>query len=190
MQTVKVIAVYGSSRITSADPEYDDAQQVGRLLGAAGYAVMTGGYGGVMEAASRGAAEAGARVIGVTTAAIEALRPQRANQWVTEEVAQNLFSQRIDYLVRGAQGFVAMPGGIGTLHEIVAVWEIMRVGEIPPAPIVCYGPYWEEMLSPLLGTRYLHPDYLPLLRFARTPAAVLDAIQTFSAEGTNGRHSA
>lgn len=180
---MKVIAVYGSSRITPADPEYDDALQVGRLLGAAGYAVMTGGYSGVMEAASRGAAEAGARVIGVTTAAIEALRPQRANRWVAEEVAQNLFSQRIDYLVRSAQGFVAMPGGIGTLHEIVAVWEIMRVGEIPLAPLVCYGPYWEDILRPLMNNRYLHPDYLPLLRFASTPEAVVAAVQGFAARG-------
>jgi uncharacterized protein (TIGR00730 family) len=187
---VNVIAVYGSSRITPADPEYADALEVGRLLGAAGYTIMTGGYAGVMEAASRGAAEAGARVIGVTTAAIEALAGRRANPWLTEEVAQDLFSQRIDYLVRRAQGFVAMPGGIGTLHEIVAVWEMMRVGEIPPAPIVCYSPYWEDILKPLLSNRYLHPDYVPLLRFASTPAAVADAIQTFVVEDTNGRDPA
>ena len=179
---MKVIAVYGSSRITPADPEYAEALQVGKLLGAAGYAVMTGGYGGVMEAASRGAAEVGARVIGVTTAAIEALRPQRANPWVTEEVARDCLSQRVDYLVRGAHGFVAMPGGIGTLHEIVAAWEFMRIGEIAPGPIVCYGPYWEQMLGPLLNNRYTHPDYPPLLTFARTPAQVVQAVQSHAAE--------
>lgn len=176
---MKVIAVYGSSRITPADPEYAEALTVGRLLGEAGFAVMTGGYAGVMEAASRGAAEAGAKVIGVTTSAIEAIRPQRANQWVTEEIMHHRFSQRVDYLVRSADGFVAMPGGIGTLHEIVAVWEFMRIGEIPQGPIVCYGPYWEAVLTPLINNRYTHPDYLPLLRFAHTPEDVVQAVQTF-----------
>jgi predicted Rossmann-fold nucleotide-binding protein len=83
-----------------------------------------------------------------------------------------------------------MPGGIGTLHEIVAVWEFMRIGEIAPGPIVCYGPYWEEMLGPLLNHRYTHPDYLPLLRFAHTPAEVVQAVQSYSPESiTWTRHS-
>jgi len=143
---VNVIAVYGSSRITPADPEYADALEVGRLLGAAGYTIMTGGYAGVMEAASRGAAEAGARVIGVTTAAIEALAGRRANPWLTEEVAQDLFSQRIDYLVRRAQGFVAMPGGIGTLEEIFEVWTWAQLG-IHAKPLGFYdvGGFYDQL---------------------------------------------
>lgn len=170
---MKTIAVYGSSRITAADPEYHESREVGRLLAQAGYAVMTGGYGGVMEATSRGAAEAGGHVIGVTTSAIEAIRPQAPNQWVAEVVHHPQFSRRVLHLVANADGFVAMPGGIGTLHEIVTVWELMRVGEINAGPVVCYGAYWRDLLTPILNTRYVHPEYRDLVRFADSPADVI-----------------
>ena len=67
---------------------------------------------------------------------------------------------------------------------------LLRIGEIAPGPIVCYGPYWEEMLGPLLNHRYTHRDYLPLLRFAHTPAEVVQAVQSYSPESiTWTRHS-
>lgn len=179
---MKTIAVYGSSRISAADAEYAAAVEVGRLLGGAGYAVMTGGYGGVMEAASRGAAEAGGHVIGVTTSAIEAIRPQLPNQWVAEVVHHPQFSRRLYHLAANADGFVAMPGGIGTLHEIVTVWELMRVGEITEAPIVCYGPFWRDVLDPLMANKYMHPEYRALIRYADTPVEVLLQLQASSLE--------
>jgi uncharacterized protein (TIGR00730 family) len=179
---MKIIAVYGSSRITPADPEYAEAYEVGRRLGAAGYSIMTGGYQGVMEAASRGAAETGAHVIGVTTGAIEALSGNKPNAWVKEEIGYDVFSQRLAHLVHRADGYVAMQGGIGTLHEIVSVWELMRLGEIPHRPLVCYDALWEDALRGLMNNKYVHPDYQRFIHFAHTPQAVLDYLQGFSPE--------
>ncbi len=179
---MKIIAVYGSSRITPADPEYSEAQEVGRRLGKAGYTVMTGGYSGAMEAASRGAAEAGAHVIGVTTAMIELINGLKANPWVKEEVSYPLFSHRLAHLVAHADGYVAMQGGIGTLHEIVNVWELMRLGELPHRPLVCYSPLWEEALSGMMTNKYVHPDYQRFIHFAHTPAQVVEHLQRFVPE--------
>lgn len=179
---MKVIAVYGSSQITPNDPEYAVAREVGYVLGKAGYAVMTGGYKGVMSAASEGAALAGAHVIGVTTAAIEAIAPQRANQWVREEIHYHLFSERLAHLVRHADGYVAMHGGIGTLHEVVNVWELIRVNEIPRRPIICYGEFWQELLRPIMTNKYVHPDYQQLIHFADSPQDVLAILEQYSVE--------
>ncbi len=179
---MKTIAVYGSSRITPHDEEYMTAQEVGRLLGQAGYAVMTGGYAGAMEAVSRGAAEAGGHVIGVTTTAITALRPEGANPWVHEVIHYDRFSERVGHLVRHAQGYVAMQGGVGTLHEVVSAWELMRIGEIPRAPIICYGVFWQEILHPVMTTRYIHPEYQELIHFAHSPAEVVVLLRQFITE--------
>lgn len=174
---MKTIAVYGSARITPEDPEYGAAREVGYLLGKAGFQVMSGGYKGVMSAVSEGASQAGVPVIGVTTAAIEALFPQRANQWVTEEIHYRLFSERLGHLVRHADGYVAMHGGIGTLHEVISVWELMRVNEIPQRPIVCFGDFWRELLHPIMNNKYVHPDYQSMIHFADTPEAVVAYLQ-------------
>ena len=176
------IAVYGSSQIRPADPEYVQAQEMGRLLAQHGYAVMTGGYYGIMEAASRGAAEAGGHVIGVTTAMIESLSGAKANQWVTEEVSYPLFSDRLAHLVRHADGYIAMPGGIGTLHEIVNVWELMRLGELPHKPLVCFGQIWREVLGDMMNNRFVHLDYQRFIHFSDEAQAVIDYLKAFNPE--------
>lgn len=179
---MEIIAVYGSSRVTPADPEYADAYAVGRLLGEAGYGVMTGGYKGAMEAASRGAAEAGTHVIGVTTAAIQTLSGAQANPWVKEEINYTLFSDRLSHLVKYADGYIAMQGGIGTLHEIVNVWELMRLGEIPHKPLVCFSTLWEDALKVMMTNKYVHPDYQDFIHFAHTPQEVVAYVQQFKPE--------
>ncbi|MBZ0292095.1 MAG: TIGR00730 family Rossman fold protein [Anaerolineae bacterium] len=176
---MKTVAVYGSSRITAAEPEYAQAREVGQALAEAGFAVMTGGYNGIMEAISQGAAAAGGHVIGITTEAIESMRTIKANQWVNEEIKHVLFSDRLAYLVKYADGYVTMPGGIGTLHELVSVWELMRLGEIPHRPLICYGPFWQEMLERMLNHEYVHPDYQQYLHFSNTPQDVVTYLQAF-----------
>lgn len=177
---MKTVAVYGSSRITSEEPEYDQACAVGQALAAAGYMVMTGGYNGIMEAISKGAAAAGGHVIGITTDSIESARTIKANQWVQEEIKHVLFSERLAYLVKNADGYVTMPGGIGTLHELINVWELMRLGEIPHRPLICYGTFWQEMLGRMLNHNYVHPDYIQYLHFAHTPQEVVAHLQNFT----------
>jgi uncharacterized protein (TIGR00730 family) len=151
------------------EPDYIAAQAVGRALGEAGFCVMTGGYAGVMEAASRGAAEANAHVIGVTTVQLELIRNQGCNQWVKDEIKYPTLRERLLHLITEADGYVVMPGGVGTLNELITVWELMRVGDIRARPLICYGAYWQHTLAELKKSPYVPPHYWNLIEFADRP---------------------
>ncbi len=173
----KIIAVYGSATVEPDHEHYQAAQTVGRALAQAGYSTMTGGYGGIMEAASRGAAEAGGHVIGVTCEQIELIRPRPANQWVREEVKYATLNERLNHLVQKADGYIVMPGGLGTLNELVLVWELMRVEEIPVAPILCFGKFWRATLSDFMSNPYLPARYHDLITFFDRPEQVITSLQ-------------
>lgn len=168
------IAVYGSSSVQPQEADYIESYQVGRALGLAKYTVMTGGYKGVMEAASRGAAEVDAIVVGVTSLPIESMRRTRPNQWVGKIVPYDTLRDRLIHLVLRADGYVIMPGGIGTLNELILAWELMRVREIPPRPLVCYGNYWEEILEPLRHSPYVPAENWEMVSFVHTPEEVIN----------------
>ncbi|MBC8170251.1 MAG: LOG family protein [Anaerolineae bacterium] len=172
-----VIAIFGGGLIQPEEPNYIAAYEIGKHLGAAGYAIMTGGYKGVMEAASRGAAEAGASVVGVTSAPIELIRRVKPNLWVDKVVPYDNLRERLLHLVMQADGYVVMPGGIGTLPELLLVWELIRVRELPPRPLVCYSPYWEEMLAPFRANPHVPAANWDFLSFAYTPAEVVENIR-------------
>jgi len=112
------IAVYGGSQPEPGSEGYQEAYELGRLLGRAGHTVLTGGYIGTMEAVSRGAAEAGAHVIGVTCDEIERWRPVKPNAWVQEERRFASLNERLDELVHACEGAIALAGGPGTLTEV------------------------------------------------------------------------
>lgn len=170
---MKTIAIFGSSYPKPDEQDYIEALAVGRVLGQAGYTVMTGGYKGVMEAASRGAFEAGAHVVGVTCAEIEAFRTGAANAWVKEEVKHATLHERVQYLVIQAQAYIVMPGGVGTLHELAMTWEMMRIAQIPLRPIVCYGAMWQGVLRGLLAENYIPEEHKTVIRFATAPEHII-----------------
>jgi uncharacterized protein (TIGR00725 family) len=98
-----------------------------------------------MEAASRGAKEAGARVIGVTTARFDdRLKP---NQWVDEEIKFPTLFQRLHYLVTFSDALVALHGGVGTLSEVALAWSLIQVGEMPRKPLVLVGLPWRQIME-------------------------------------------
>jgi len=175
----QVISVFGSSMIKPGDPDYTDAQAVGGALAQAGYAVMTGGYGGLMEAASRGANEANGHVIGVTATPIEMIRPGiKANRWVKEIVPNTTLEARLDYLIKQAAGYVIMPGGVGTLNELILTWEYMRVNVIPVRPLVCFGQRWERVLTAFMDERYVPDTHWAMIRYAHSAAEVVKQLQS------------
>lgn len=169
-----IIAVFGSSQVQPGSDDYTASEAVGAALARAGFAVMTGGYAGVMGAASKGANEAGGHVIGVTTAQIEAIRPgARANAWVHEVIPYPNLQQRMDHLIREADGYVVMPGGVGTLAELVLAWEFMRVGEFPMRPLICYGELWQRTLAAFLDSRYVPTAHQQMIDYADGPDDVI-----------------
>jgi len=164
-----IITVFGSSRPLPDSAAYDEALTVGRLLAEAGYGVATGGYMGTMEAVSRGAAEAGGHVIGVTSGQIETFRPIPPNQWVQEEIRKELLRDRVAHLVMQNEGMIVLPGGIGTLSEMALAWSLMQVGDIPVRPLVLYGSTWRATLTAFFDADYIRAQDYSLLQFADTP---------------------
>ncbi len=172
VSVASIVAVFGSSVPCEGEPAYTAARELGALLAQDGYIVATGGYRGVMEAASRGASEAGGHVVGVTCERIEALVPGLcANRWVAEEIRFSDLRARLNHLVIGTQAAVAMPGGIGTLSEIALSWSLLQIAEIPPQSLILVGEPWQQMVSVFLQQAgdYVHERDKGLLHMVNTP---------------------
>lgn len=165
---MKVISVFGSASPKAGDDDYAQAQQVGKLLAEAGFAVATGGYVGTMEAVSKGASQAGGHVIGVTCEAIETFRPIQANQWVAEEINYKTLRERMLHLVLNNDGMVVLPGGIGTLVELSMAWNLLQVGEIEPRPLVLLGDLWRDTLDAFVQPAYVRPAHAELATLVAT----------------------
>jgi uncharacterized protein (TIGR00730 family) len=149
----RVITVFGSSRPREDHADYQEARLLGRALAEAGFAVCSGGYAGVMEAASRGAKEAGGKTYGVTA---EFFKP-KANAWIDAEIRVTTWQERLFELVRVADGFVTCKGGTGTLVELAVVWEMLNKAVIGNKPIVVLGEFWTPILDRVREVEVGHP---------------------------------
>jgi hypothetical protein len=168
---MKIVSVFGGSAPRLGSPAYAEAVLMGRLLAGAGFAVATGGYTGVMEAASRGAAEAGGHVIGVTCGLIENWREGfAANAWVKEEIKFDTLRDRLYHLVSFCAAAVALGGGIGTLSEVSLMWSLIQTGELKRKPLVLVGPLWRDTFREFLARAdgYVPERDRKLLLFAGT----------------------
>lgn len=162
------VTVFGGSSPKPGEPAYQEAKKLGELLGAAGHTVLTGGYIGTMEAVSRGVAEGGGHVIGVTCDQIEAWRSIGPNRWVQEEMRFATVRQRLDALIDNCDAAIALPGGIGTLAEIAQMWSNLQVGVIPHRPLILVGSRWKELIEKFFldFNGYVPEIYRQLLYFA------------------------
>jgi uncharacterized protein (TIGR00730 family) len=175
----RIISVFGGSAPRPGTPPYEEARALGADLARAGWTVATGGYTGVMEAASRGAAEAGGHVIGVTCGLIENwVEGLRANEWVREEIKFATLRERLYHLVEFCDAAVALPGGIGTLSEISLTWSLLQTGEIKRKPLVLVGRLWSETLSTFIreSNGYLRHGDPHLLRLVNSVDQALQAV--------------
>ena len=142
----RIISVFGSSQAGPGSAAYEEAREVGRRLAEVGFTVCSGGYGGLMEAVSRGAKEAGGSTIGVTTDWFAGLA---ANPWVDEEVRTATFIERLQTIIEVGQGYLALKGGIGTLTEISTAWSLLQTNSIPRWPLVLLVEPWQGLLEVL-----------------------------------------
>lgn len=141
------ISVFGGSNPQPGSPAYQEAYQLGKYLGSAGLTILTGGYSGTMEAASRGCKEAGGHVIGVTCDEIEAWRPIGPNAWVEDEWRCKTLWERLYTLVENCNAAIALPGGVGTLLEICLTWNELAIEAIPPKPMILVGSTWQRVVE-------------------------------------------
>lgn len=151
MIQTRLVAVFGTSTISRSDPEWAEAELCGRLLAEHGYTVVTGGYGGTMEAVSAGADNVGGSVIGHTAPSVF---PQRigANPFVQIEVTAGSLTERIHSLITTADAIIALPGNLGTFTELVTAWNVAHVAaeaKAHPQPVVAVGSTWRRLVSSL-----------------------------------------
>ncbi|NOH02552.1 MAG: LOG family protein [Chloroflexi bacterium] len=175
------VTIFGGSQPKEGTPAYEEARLLGSLLAQRGHVVLTGGYMGTMEAVSRGAHEAGGHVIGVTCEDIETWRPTKANVWVKEERRTKTLPERILALIEGCDAAMALPGGAGTLTEIMMMWNLMIVESLPRRPLILIGRGWQSTFDRFFGEfeSYMPVHQRELLYFAKdaeTTASFLDAL--------------
>jgi uncharacterized protein (TIGR00730 family) len=138
------VTVFGSARIKPDDPHYELSRKMGAAIARLGFTVITGGGPGIMEAANRGAKEAGGRSVGCT---IELPSEQPTNTYLDRCVRMHYFFVRKTLLVKYSYAFVVMPGGAGTLDELFEALTLIQTGKIKNFPIVIMGTdYWKELL--------------------------------------------
>jgi uncharacterized protein (TIGR00730 family) len=151
-EKTKIVTVFGSSRPHAGDADYLEALELGRVLGGRGFTVCSGGYGGVMEAVSRGAKEAGGRTLAITAKVFRA----RINAWIDEERSMDSWEERLFELIRQGDGYVACKGGTGTLVELAAVWEMLNKGFLKGKPFVVLGDFWVPILERVREVELAH----------------------------------
>jgi uncharacterized protein (TIGR00725 family) len=152
LTSYRTVAVFGSSQTEPGSSRWTDAEKIGARCAGAGLAVVTGGYGGTMEAVSRGASMAGGTVIGVTAPALFARRPS-ANRYVTREIQAPTLLDRIGTLIEEAHGVIALPGSIGTAAELIVSWNLNHVARRNGGvriPTVAVGEEWKELRNLLV----------------------------------------
>lgn len=154
MNQEKIVTVFGSSRPREGEADYEEARVLGRALAKHGFAVCSGGYGGVMEAVSRGAKEARGKTYGVTA---EFFTAAKLNSWVDTEVRMKTWEERLFELIRLADGFVACKGGTGTLVELAVVWEMLNKSVITGKPFAVLGDFWQPVLDRVREVETGHP---------------------------------
>jgi len=154
------VVVFGGATPKRGDPAYEEAFSLGMLLGQAGHTVINGGYTGTMEAVSHGAVNAGAHVIGVTCEEIENWRRSGANRWVKEEWRCDTLDERLRRMMDNSEAAIALPGGVGTLTEIMLYWNRLLVRSLSGRPLIVIGSGWKDVVTTFLGsqTKYLGSD--------------------------------
>ena len=144
------VSIFGSARVKEDDPAYELCVETARLLGEVGFGIITGGGPGIMEAANRGAQEAGTRSVGCN---IELPFEQGTNRYVEEALYFRYFFVRKTMFVKYAQGFIIFPGGFGTLDELFESLTLIQTRKIKNFPVVLFGTeYWQGLLDWLRNT--------------------------------------
>jgi uncharacterized protein (TIGR00730 family) len=186
------VTIYGSARTPSEDPLYQEVEEIGSKLGHAGFSVITGGGPGLMEAANKGARDAGANSIGLN---IRLPDEQNPNPYTNITLIFKHFFVRKVMLVKYSTAFVITPGGLGTLDELSEVLTLIQTLTIRPFPVILFKrSFWQGLLTwlkdPVLTQGFISEGDLTLLRICDTPDEVVDAINLWALHQKLSGHQA
>lgn len=177
-QLQKAVTIFGSARVRPGDPQYETAVVVARLLGEAGFAIVTGGGPGIMEAGNKGAREAGVLSVGLN---IELPFEQHLNPYVDLAVDFRYFFVRKMMLVKYSEAFIIFPGGFGTMDELFESLTLIQTGKIKNFPVILFGSdYWtglvEWLQNTMLAEGKIAAADLDLLLITDSPMEVRDVV--------------
>src|SRR4051794_5009507 len=185
----KGVSIFGSARTKERDPMYKAARQTGKLLGKAGFEIITGGGPGIMEAANRGADDAGAVSIGCN---IELPMEQDPNPFQNHSLTFKYFFVRKTMFIKYSNAYIIFPGGFGTMDELFEALTLIQTRKIRNFPVVLFGSqYWRGLLawltSTMLHERMVNPEDLGLIYLTDSPKDAVDFIvKTYNEEIENG----
>ncbi len=172
------VSIFGSARVAADSPYYQQTEKIARLLSDAGFAVVSGGGPGVMEAANKGAFEGKSLSIGLN---IQLPHEQKANHY--QDISQTFrhFFARKYMFVKVAAAYVVMPGGFGTLDELLEALTLIQTGKTPRIPLILVGSqFWAGLLdwfrARLIAERMIDPEDIDLLQVIDEPEGVVAAI--------------
>jgi uncharacterized protein (TIGR00725 family) len=168
----RIVTIFGGSKCREDSEEYRHSLRIGQLLAEHGFTICTGGYLGVMEAASRGAHERGGRVLGIVMNQFKA----EPNRYLTDKVATAHFYERLQNLITRSVGFIAVRGGMGTVTEMSLVWNKLQTQVIGPRPLVLLGKDWPPVIEALRKHLAVSDSDLKLIDFADTPEAAVQIV--------------
>ena len=180
------VTVFGSARSKPGSEDYESARAMGFALAKAGYDVITGGGPGDMEAANRGAIEAGGNSVGLC---IQLPREEKPNPYLTHTVSFKYFFVRKVMLVKQSKAFVVLPGGFGTLDELFEAVTLVQTKKIDPFPIILAGDpsHWQGLLdwikNSLVARGKVGEAEVNILQIAQTPEAVLKLLKKDDVQG-------
>ncbi|MBK8148205.1 MAG: LOG family protein [Acidobacteria bacterium] len=163
----KIVTIFGGSKCAEDSEEYREAKLLGGMLAEAGFTICTGGYLGVMEAASRGAREKGGRVFGIVMNQFKS----EPNRYLTDKVATDHFYDRLQNLITRSVGFVAFRGGMGTVTEISLVWNKLQTRVLEKRPLVLIGDCWTDVVATWQKSLVVSDSDVALLDFAPDAAS-------------------
>jgi len=172
----RIVTIFGGSKCQESDPEYGQARRVGQLLAQSGFTICTGGYLGVMEAASRGARESGGRVLRIVMNQFKS----EPNRYLTDKVATPHFYERLQRLITRSVGFIAIRGGMGTVTELSLVWNKIQTRVIGPRPLVLLGDCWRPVVDQWQKYLAVSDSDVAALDFANTPEEAVEIIKVKS----------
>lgn len=168
----KIVTIFGGSKCREGSEEYNEARKLGQQLAEAGYTICTGGYLGIMEAASRGAREAGGRVFGIVMNQFKS----EPNRYLTDKVATNHFYERLQNLITRSVAFVAFKGGMGTVTEVSLVWNKLQTKVLERRPLILVGDCWNDVVDSWHRNLVVSTEDIALLDFADDSASACKII--------------
>lgn len=168
----RIITIFGGSKCNEGSDEYREAKDLGGRMAEAGFTICTGGYLGIMEAASRGAREKGGRVLGIVMNQFKS----EPNRYLTDKVATDHFYDRLQNLITRSVGFVAFRGGMGTVTEISLVWNKLQTRVLGSRPLVLVGDCWPPIVDAWQSTLVVSNEDVGILDFAKDAAEAAEII--------------